>query len=789
MSVPGPRKPIGELFRGRWQIPLALLAAVVAALALSRLVPARPPPNFDALLADVDVLQRAGDTVGAADAVANLLELSPAPSPAQRAALHDRLAELIYLTERNQIVHSPVNARQLLEHDRAARDLGLVERPSALIWRAFAYQWLGEEEAALRTFRAALEGGLPAEERRVALRELVDLLERRPEAADERRQTLIHLLSDESVSAGYLWWGLHRAVRDALDEQDAAQARVLVDKYGDRLKTSDLKGYHEYLSALILLHEGRPGEATPLVRWIDEWLQVGTTSHPELDPFGHLPSLNRWLMGRIHLAEDRPQAALSCFDEVLDLHPGRELELAAGIGRGLALAALSRSDAALEAFRAAAEEAHKMGFRRRAALALLQRALLDLCERTRTADSDAALAYMALAADVTPDDASPGRLDLLERLAQGYVNAAAGTADPARRQLLHEAAGRRFEQAADLVNFDEPRLAELLWASAEAYDRAGRPADMQRMLERFVVGRSDHPRMPQAMLQLGRAHEAHGDLFAALRWYARVSETYPRLEEASRALVLSAGAFVSLGADYYANAEQTLVALLTNDAISPSAAVYRDALLALCDLLYYRGRYAAAISRLEDFLRLYPDDPEYLRVRFTLANAHRRSAYALRDATPPDVPPARAAAESEDRFRRAAELFAAVLQELDTAGGTDAALGVYARLALFYRGDCLFELNRPDTLQAALAAYRNAAARYDGQPPALAAQVQIANVLLRQGDVTEAARVVERARWLLRGMPAQAFAERRGGSRADWEQFLTVISSTPPFRDAFGGSP
>lgn len=783
------RKPIGELFRGRWQIPLALVAAVVAGLTLLRLIPARDLPNFEALLADVDVLQRAGDTLSAADAVANLLDLQPPLPATSRAILHDRMAELIFLTERRHTTHSPANARKLLDHARMAHDLGLAECPSRSLWRAFAYLWLGEEEAALRTLRAALQGDLPAEQRRAAVRELVELLERRPDAVDERRQSLALLLSDETVSPGYLWWGLHRAVRDALDEDDAGRARVLVGAHGGRLKTSDLRGYFDYLSALILFHEGRLGDALPLVRWIDEWLYANTADRDELDPFGHLPSLNRWLLGKIHLAEDRPQAALACFDEVLELHPGQELEVAAGIGRGLALAALSRTEAALEAFRAAAAEAERMGHRRRSALALLQRALLDLDGHERAAGRTTALEYLALAADLALPDDPARRLRLLERVARAYQAAAEAADDALTRQMLHEVAGRRFEQAVELVRLDESRLAELLWAAADAYDHAGRLADVRRLLGQFVHGRTDHPRMPQAMLQLGRAHEAHGELSAALSWYARVSEAYPRLEEAARAQVLSAGVYVSLGADYYGRAEQTLFALLTSDAIAPSAVVYRDALLALCDLLYYQGQYAAAISRLEDFLRLYPHDPEYLRVRFTLANAHRRSAYTLRDDPPAGVPAARAAAESEDRFRRAAELFAAVLQELDALAQPDAGLRVYARLALFYRGDCLFELNQADTRQAALAAYRNAAARYDGQPAALAAQVQIANVLLRDGDVTEAARSIERARWLLRGMPATAFAERRGASREDWERFLAAISSAPLFRDAFGGPP
>ena len=98
----------------------------------------------------------------------------------------------------------------------------------------------------------------------------------------------------------------------------------------------------------------------------------------------------------------------------------------------------------------------------------------------------------------------------------------------------------------------------------------GRLGDVRRMLERFVEGRSEHPRMPLALLQLGRAHEAFGDTQEALAWYAQVIADYPRLEEAARARLRTAGVLVSQGPEHYADAERTLVELLTAGTIAPS---------------------------------------------------------------------------------------------------------------------------------------------------------------------------------------------------------------------------
>jgi|GEM_PF-1361150 len=792
-SAPTPPRLI-DLLRGRWQMPLTVLAVVVAGVALLRVVPPRPSLNFDAVLADINVLAQSGNTVAAADAVANLLAAEPPLPPAQQAVLHERMSSLIFEAERHRLTHNPENARRLLEHERAARERGLPDSPAGVLRRAWAHLWLGEEEAALSGMWQALEHELPSEDRRLALRGLVELLERRPEALSERRRALESLLADEALSPAYLWWGLHRVVRDALDADQPTRATELLTTYGRRLRTSDLRGYYEYLSALIMLHEGRAGEAVPLVHWIDAWLAEGTHDQPELHRFGHLPSLNRWLMGQIHLAEQRPQAALEEFNEVLGMEPGPELRVAAAVGCGTALAALDRPEAALEAFRSAVEEARRTPAARRRTLALIQQSLLDLYEQATTESADVtrrehSISYLELAAELAADTDPAGQFALLQRLGLACQQVAHLARDPEQRRHYHELAARNWERAADLVRDDETVLADLLWSVAEEYDQAGLVLELRRTLERFVSGRSTHPRMPQALLQLGRANEASGDLRAALPWYARVINEYPKLEEAARARVLVAGVLISLGAEQYETAERLLLELLNSDALSPAASVYHDALLTLCELLYYQGRYAAAISRLEEFQRLYPDDPEHLRARFMCADAYRRSAYALRDQPPNDVPASQAQAESRRRFQLAADLFKALLDDLDAAPQSDPALEVYTRLALFFRGDCLFELSDPDALQAALVTYRNAAARYDAQPAALAAQVQIANVLLRQGDIPEAGRAVERARWLLRSMPTQVFGTQRGGSREDWDRFLTALSSSSLFREAFGNTP
>jgi tetratricopeptide (TPR) repeat protein len=803
-------KQAADLLAGRWQIPLALAAVVVGSVTLWRVIPQTPPVNFDVLLAELTLLEDAGETVAASDAAANLLATEPPLPPAQQAVLHERLAELIYRVERDLPVHNPDNARKLLAHRQAAAELGAPASPAAQLHAALAHQWLGEEDAALNGFRAVLDQPLPAEERRAAVQALVTLLEKRPEARVERQQVLENLLGDENVPAAYMWWGLQRSLRDALDANDTLRARELLTRHGQRLTSSDLKGYRDYLDAWIMLHEGRAEEAAPLVQWVDKWLGAEARTATQLDEFGHLPSLNRWLMGQIHLALGHPQEALESFDQALEWQADPDLRVAAAIGRGLALSGLGRHAAACAAFRAALDTARATCANQGRALRQLREALVQGFERQRAGrDYAGAAEYLTLAAELNSDDRTEQQANLLQNLGEVCQEAAAQVGDPDSRRAFHARAAQSFERAAGRVEFDEPRLAELLWSGADEYDQAGQGRAARRMLERFVEGRAEHPRCPRAMVRLGQTCEAGGDADAALVWYGRAVREYPNLEEAARAKVLMADALLTQGAEHADQAEQTLVSLLSDDHIAPDAAVYRDGLLSLGELLYRNGRYGEAISRVEDFLARYPDSVERARARFMLADAYRRSAYALRD-RPPAGAKAEAAAESRVRFARAAELFGRLLVDLEgeaqpeeartsaraapdgdrhvSADEKESVFALYQRLALFYRGDCLFELNEPDALRDALAAYRTAAARYEGQPAALTAQVQIANALLRLGEVTEAGRAVERARWLLRNMPAEAFASSAGGSRADWERLLSVVRSSRLFEEAFGDS-
>src|SRR5688572_9388764 len=100
---------------------------------------------------------------------------------------------------------------------------------------------------------------------------------------------------------------------------------------------------------------------------------------------------------------------------------------------------------------------------------------------------------------------------------------------------------------------------------------------------------------------------------------------------------------------------------------------------------------------------------------------------------------------------------------------------LYHKLSHFHRADCVYDLGSYDE---AIRLYDAAAFRYQDDPSALAAYVQIVNSYCALGKIEEAKTANERAKWLLRRMPTDSFAE--GGftmPKAYWEQWLKWTSA------------
>lgn len=779
-------RAIFGVFANRWQLPALVIALGLAGLALSRMRPAERKVEFETLLADLMTLMSAEKYYDAANVAANLLELKPPLKEREQAILHDRIAEIVYRVEQERETPNLENVRLLVSHQKLAEEMGLRPDARAALRAGQASEWLNDPKDAIENYKRALERTPSTDIRRNSLQAIVRLMEGRPFFQEERRAAIDALLREEGVSAAYIWWALQQAMQEAIDHDEPQRAREMLEKHAERFKRSDLRGYHDFLWAWLEIGEGRFEEAAPKIDTVDEWLKSHRLLDSELDRAGFLPAMNMWLRGRIDLEDGRPQQALETFDRVLTMQSHGLLFVDTALARCEALALLERHQAARMSIRESVDRLRADPAARHGAVHRLQKTMLTLSEqRHDLSDYRNAVAYLQLALDLSHDADEKSRLNLLERLGRECDRAAVVEANPQEQQSLNRLAGDYFGQAALLASLDNDRQANLLWASAQNFDFAGEAEKSRAQLKAFVETVANDTRLAKALLQLGQSFASVGEFEEAQVWYRRLSANYPDLEESLRSRLLRADALIMTGESRYDEAESVLTALLADDRLSPENQNFKDALFTLCDLLYERGRYAVAISRMEEFLQLCGDHPEYEAVQFMLADAYRRSAHSLRAATQePSLD------EANRRFRRAADLFAefaspAADRSLGSAQGAE----LWRQLALPNRAECLFELNTSESLREAVDVNRQIVALFQGRPASLVAQTQLISILLRQGKLTEAARGLERARWLLKSIPDTAFEDTaRGMDRSGWERYLRALADSPLFQEIFASA-
>lgn len=781
-----------NLLTGRWQAPAALLALAVGGIALLNLAP-KPPPRIelDTVLADLAKLETNGDVLGAATAIQDLLAVDArALDPETKRELHERLADLLYRNECRQSEHSAANIELLLASDDAARALGRAPTPETEARRALAALWLGRDETAVRRLVELVPAELSAETRENVLHGLIEAVGENHLPADETRELLESLLATGRLPPPFAWWAIRSAVDQALAAGDSAAAREVVELYGDELASSDLEGYGRHLEAAVAMAEGRVEDAYPGAWWVEAWIPYRPRVAEQLDRHASLPVLNRTLLGRAQLASGEPTAALESFNYVLALRPKGADRTAAILGKARALAALGRHDAAREALREGLDSFRPGDAARGPATDAARDALQELCAQRRAAgDAEHAINYLRDALELTPLDPANARRATLESLAATASEAADAASEGALARRYHRIAGEALAAVADLPGLDDDTRADRLWAAATHYDAAGELGEVLPLLGRFLDGRSSDPRAPQALLRLGQANEGLGRLNEALGWYEQLVRRHDDIDVSAAAQVRAARTLISLGPERFPEAEERLFELMNSGRVSPAAALYREALLTLGELLDAEGRYAAAIARFEEFQRLYPDDPRRLDVQMRAAHAYRRSAAALRQSSADGTPADAARREADARLAQAADAYAGVIEALRDEALRDEALrdesaAELERFALFYRADCLAELGTDENLKTAFGLYQAAATRLEGRPEALTAYVQMAAIQLRQGLRTDAARSLERAHWLLSALPDEAFAHDAARQRAAWERFFEVTLSSTLLRDA-----
>jgi len=782
---------------GRWQIPLLMVAIVLLGVSVWRLRPQPMPASFDELLDRATGLKEAGLYSEASECVETLLQ-NPSHSPDQVARLHGLLAEIIFAHESGNSVHGPSNCRRILECSERSLAAGGEFDAATHRMRALAREWLGQTTEAVNEYRRALDKGV---ENPWGLRRHIVQLRRLGHDISEEdlHKELDTFVKAADVPLDIQFWAAERKIDSLASQGRHQEAEKFLAEHLPLFQETERISEYDFLRALAWYHLGRHDDAARLLRHLRDQVVPG-------DP---LYARSGWLLGCI-LQQQAPEYALSLFDDVLTKTVPGPSWAACLLGKAECLAELQKYAESMEAYREVVRIASEDPLHSQIDLKRVRDSATAWYQVLYMSDDrQRAMEYLKLAATLTPRVDAALQMVYARRLAElGFELGKAGlnstdsagddaaARSEAARQYLVEA-GEEYLRLAKLALTDVATVTDAIWRAAESFDLAGERDCVIDVLETFVREYADSPRVPEALLQLGRACQAGGDLPGAIAYYQRNLVEFPRTPSAVASLIPLADCFSESGAA--GKAEQMLLRIVTPRPgdelalITPQAPEYRDALFRLGDLYIRTEEYEKAIARYEEALERYSSDPRAALATFQLADSYRKSAARIRDdlADPKNIAfKDRLRAMHQERLQRAHQTFERAIERYERR--PEGALSALDRLCLqlshLYSADCVYDLSLAAGGQSAeafarsLSMYEKAAWLYQRKPIAMSAYVQIINCYLHLGKVSQAWMALQRARWALRNIPDNEFRNYAPQQdRAFWEEYLTWLEKKPTF--------
>lgn len=822
-----------------WQLPLFLLSLGLFGYAAYLFIDPKPGLTIDQKIELARTHLRYDRPEAAADRLNGLLA-GERLTLENQAKVHLLIAEAIEKAQKLRKLDLPANHERIIEQSKIAISQGV--KPEAEIYRRLgdSYEALGQFDEALKNFRRAEAMDV---NRSLRLKRKVIELQVTQGDSGAATASLDDYLNNDKLSDSERAWALGEKSHLLADEGDFIAARGLL---GEALRLNPdpmAQGQLHYWLGYSHWKLGDVPEAERLLRVARDLMKVRhptdadaayalgrihqdrhayreavafyesvLTSHPDA-PAAVLSKLGRGVC-RVGLGED--EAGLNdlgtLVNQVVDrpAHKKKIPEVVTGLREAAAtLSSRDNFDGALEAM--AYEQA------------------------LTPTPAPEFFARLARVYDQRSDQV------------QATVPAAANADEEFRRQqqardLRTKAGDAHIAYAKGLAGGgkdDDKAYGEAIWKAVELYDRAGSIPLAIAALELFVSERPDDALAPDALLRLGRSYQAAGDFERAIVALQRNQFRYPSSLAASKSGVPLAQAYIAKGPESHKKAEKVLKAVVEdNRLLTPEAEEFRQALFELAQLYYRTERYEEAVARLEELTERYPDQERFAQLTFMMADSYRKSAVKLRQelaakdrakaaeakaakeaqlaagstaatagaaagdepkTTGPDdsaaaakddeAAQARAAAERKEadaeirkRLTRAGELYGDVIEHLKRATSAAELDLLYCKLSHFYQADCQYDLG---DYRNAIRLYDVAAGRYQNDPSALAAYVQIVNAYCALGKPSEAKTANERAKWLLRKMPAGSFdAAGNGGppmSKQYWEQWLKWSNDTGMF--------
>ncbi len=385
--------------------------------------------------------------------------------------------------------------------------------------------------------------------------------------------------------------------------------------------------------------------------------------------------------------------------------------------------------------------------------------------------------------------------------------------DATDRGIKQQAAARaQFRAAGDAV----AQLSELhvttrqyvddLWHAGRNYARGRDFEQAVKFYRKYLAEESKRERpavlvsLGEALISLDRTDEAMVAFNDCMAGFPKDPATYQARLLASRALVEK---------NDIPQAKAMLQTNLHHESLTPRSDVWRDSLFAMGTLLHDQGQammvehqlnagkqatpppptLEAAQAVLHEALRYlveaverYPNDQKSTLARFQIAEAHRQAARVpLTRLKTESIESRRAAlsAEAQNELQAALEAYDELTTQLNRRA--DEAMlppveQAILRNSFFARGGVLYDLGR---FEQAIQAYSTATNRYQSEPAAVEAYVQIASCYRRLNKPLEARGTLEQAKLVIERMPANAnFTTTTRYGRDEWNSLLDWLSGT-----------
>ena len=350
-----------------------------------------------------------------------------------------------------------------------------------------------------------------------------------------------------------------------------------------------------------------------------------------------------------------------------------------------------------------------------------------------------------------------------------------------------------------------------VWASANCYLAGHDYEHAVTMFEEYLKNESRGNR-PLALVGMGEALMALEQVEEAIEAWRVCIEHYPADPATYRARILSSQAQIELA--NLEEAETLLRENLYHSALTPASLEWRDSLFVLGKLMHSQGMVAAAAARraglndgiaddrtkamehleqsyeaFNEATRLlwwavqrHPDAPQAIEARYLVAESYRQAGrYLLEKRRDASIESMRMAlyAQAQEKYEAALEHYTALQEELNSRQQSEQSISEWEdkilRNCYFAQGTVLFDLER---YEEAIQAYSSATSRFQHQPEALEAYVQIAASQRRLQRHVAARGTLEQARLVLDRIDVNSdFTRTTRYSREEWISLLDWLSS------------